>query len=180
MRKKKIVPIIAASALAVCMVLASDAGNAWAYFTTNTNASGGHALSLADEVTNVEEGFNFEDWVKNVTVTNTAGGDVYVRARVYSGSRYAEYLAYEGEGWGTAQANGYFYYNNIVAAGEATSPLKVMVKGIPENTDADEFNIAVVYETTPVQYDAAGEPFADWDLALEEKGAGEAEKGGNS
>ncbi len=181
MRKRKIVPILAASALTVGMVLASNAGNAWGYFTTNTNASGGYSLSLAEEVTTVDEEFNFEDWIKNVTVTNTAGSDMYVRARVFSGAQYADLLSYEGEGWGTVQEDGYFHYNAIVKAGESTLPLRVMVKGVAEGANVDSFNIAVVYETTPVQYDNNGDPYADWTLVLEGKDDSSlTEEGGNS
>lgn len=182
MRKRKIVPILAASALTVGMVLASNAGNAWSYFTTNTNAAGGHTLSLAEEETTVDEEFNFEDWIKNVTVTNTAGEDVYVRARVFSGAQYANLLTTEGEaGWGTVQPDGYYYYNDIVEAGASTSRLKVMVKGVATDANVDSFNIVVVYETTPVQYDDAGEPYADWSLVLEDKDGGSLTgKGGNS
>ena len=34
------------------------------------------------------------------------------------------------------------------------------------NSAADEFNIIVVYECTPVLYDDNGNPYADWDNAV--------------
>ena len=48
------------------------------------------------------------------------------------------------------------------------------IKNVPEEvTEPESFNVVVVYETTPVQYDAEGNPYADWELVLE------TEEGGN-
>lgn len=193
MRRRNIAPVtFAASALAVCMVLGSGIGTAWAYFTTNTDATGGHALSLVSEETNVDEEFNFNDWTKRVTVTNTdtSGRPVYVRARAYSGSQYTlEYPGSAENGWNLNAEDGYWYYNGIVEIGGQTAPLNVEIKNVPEDIkDADAFNVVVVYETTPVQYDSQGNPYADWSLKLNvtEPGSGETdnqegtEEGGNS
>lgn len=163
----------AASALTASLVLTSGLGNAWAYFTTNTNAEGGHAITLAGEVTTVDEEFSFNDWTKRLVVTNTdtSGRSVYVRARAFSGSRYP--LTYGGTGWESSD-DGYFYYENILDAGGSTEELLVEIKGVPEEvTEPESFNVVVVYETTPVQYDADGNPYADWSLKLE------TEEGGN-
>lgn len=182
MRKRNMIPAaIMTSALVTAMALAPTVGSAWAYFTTNTNATGGVRLALADEVTQVEE--TFGAWTKQVTVTNTdaSGRQVYVRAKAFSGSLYG--LECSGDGWSEGEG-GYWYYerplevyngktegeSNLAAA--QTSPLNVKISGVPtELKDADGFNVAVVYETTPVQYryDANGAlvAYADWDVKLD-------------
>ena len=53
MKKSKIF-LTAISALAAGMVLTATAGSAWAYFTTNTSASGSYTLSLGNETRIVE------------------------------------------------------------------------------------------------------------------------------
>ncbi len=161
------------SALTASLVLSSGLGNAWAYFTTNTSAQGSHAVSLSDEVTTVDEEFSFNDWTKRLVVTNTdeTGRSVYVRARAFSGSQYP--LTYGGTGWEAAE-DGYYYYGEILDAGGSTQELLVEIKNVPEEvTEPESFNVVVVYETTPVQYDAEGNPYADWELVLE------TEEGGN-
>lgn len=183
-RRNSTLATFAASALAVCMVLGSGIGTAWAYFTTNTDATGGHALSLASEETNIEEEFNFNDWTKRVVVTNTdtSGRPVYVRARAYSGSQYP--LSYAGTTNWTAGEDGFWYYDGILEVGASTQgELLMKIEGVSaEITDPDAFNVVVIYETTPVQYDSQGNPYADWNLKLE-TGTGNqdgTEEGGNS
>lgn len=174
MKKRNLrVAAAAASVLTASLVLTSGLRNAWAYFTTNTNAEGGHAVILAGEVTTIDEEFSFNDWTKRLVVTNTdeTGRSVYVRARAFSGDLYP--LAYGGTGW-EAGDDGYYYYGEILDAGGSTQELLVEIQGVPEEvTDPESFNVVVVYETTPVQYDAEGNPYADWQLILE------AEEGGN-
>ncbi len=163
----------AASVLTASLVLTSGLGNAWAYFTTNTNAEGGYAISLSGEVTTVDEEFSFNDWTKRLVVTNTdeSGRAVYVRARAFSGDRYP--LVYGGTGW-EGSDDGYYYYGEILDTGSSAQELRVEIQGVPEEvTDPESFNVVVVYETTPVQYDADGNPYADWNLKLE------TEEGGN-
>ena len=46
--------------------------------------------------------------------------------------------------------------------------MQVRISGIPEGEES--FNVAVVYETTPVQYRADGTPYADWEVRLEALG----------
>ena len=62
----------------------------------------------------------------------------------------------------------------ILDAGSSAQELRVEIQGVPEEvTDPESFNVVVVYETIPVQYDADGNPYADWNLKLE------TEEGGN-
>lgn len=151
------------AALSLVLVLSASVSSAWAYFTTNASARGGYRLRLGN-VTEITE--EFDSWTKHVTVTNdAASGPVYIRVRAFAGSEYA--LIYDGAGW-TPGTDGYYYYDEIVAPGEGTGVLDIRITGVPEGiTEAEEFNVAVVYESTPVQYDENGDPYADWNITLD-------------
>ncbi|MCM1025823.1 MAG: hypothetical protein NC432_05280 [Roseburia sp.] len=173
-KRKMILTALAASTVLVSMSLASGIENAWAYFTTNTNASGSHTVTLADEITRIDESFDFADWTKTLTVTNqdTSGRPVYVRAKVFSGDSYP--VAVSGTGWGDKAQDDYYYYGSILEIGASTGDLTAKINGVPQEiTDPQSFNVVIIYETTPVQYDAAGNPYADWSLTLQ------TEEGGN-
>lgn len=146
---------------AVVLVLAVSLPTAWAYFTTYTEAKGGVPLQPWRVETKIKE--EVTNWVKHVVIENSEdGGPVYVRARAYSGSIYP--LTYTGEGW-TDGGDGFWYYDGILNGGEATPELLVKIDGVPKDAvDGQEFNVVVVYETTPVQYDQDGKPYADWNL----------------
>ena len=73
----------------------------------------------------------------------------------------------------TPGEDGYYYYADIVEGGQTTEPLDVKIENIPE--DAKDFNVIVIHESTPVQYDEDGKPYADWNIKLD---SGEVE-GGN-
>jgi hypothetical protein len=115
------------------------------------------------------------NWVKYITITNEGDGQsVYVRATAFAGSQYL--LTYsDGSGSWTPGSDGYYYYQDILAPGESSEQLLVRIDNIPE--DAVDFNVVVVYESTPVLYDADGNPYADWDqkvvLSTEEGGVEE-------
>ena len=40
--------------------------------------------------------------------------------------------------------------------------LDAKIGGLPEGFDKDSFNVVVIQECTPVAYDEAGNPTADW------------------
>lgn len=72
-----------------------------------------------------------------------------------------------------AQGKVRYYGGIILEAGQSAAELLVRIGNVPESPeDARDFNVVVVYETTPVQYDEAGNPYADWSLRLEEIGEG--------
>ncbi len=169
MKKKSIYLAV----FAVVLVLAGSAGSAWVYFTTYVEAAGTQTISLGDETT-VEEEFN--SWTKHIVITSDEDSEpVYVRARAYCGSQY-ELVYTASEKW-TPDSDGYYYYSDILNAGEKTSEFIVKIENVPEDvTDASEFNVAVIYETTPVLYDEDGNPYADWNGKLDVT----VEKGGNN
>lgn len=173
--------------LAAGLVLTASIGSAWAYFTTYVEAEGGYTISLGDETT-VEE--NFSAWMKSLVITSTADSEpVYVRARAFSGDSYP--LTYsDGEafneedpegkhgddGVGSGQdgfwapnADGYYYYSKIIYGGGKTNELQVKIENVPEDVTEKEFNVVVIYETTPVQYKEDGTAYGpseiNWDEA---------------
>ena len=167
MRRKRIILMAeaAAFALAAAVVVMPPVEGADAYFTTYTGAAGGRTLHVGSRPDIEEE---FSGWPKTVTVSNAEGSaPVYVRARGFAGSEYSLVYLDETNSW-TVGGDGFYYYNAILNAGEATSPLQVGIGGIPEGEES--FNVAVVYECTPVQYRADGTPYADWEIRLEPLG----------
>lgn len=183
MKKKQQVVL---AALAFTLVLAAGIGRAQAYFTAYTEARGGYALRLGGQ-TEIEE--TFSSWQKRVSIQNhtDSSGPVYVRARAWCGSGYAlEYGSDSGRWTADGEKNdGWYYYSVPLAAGETADELLVSIKcrvvkengemvltDIPDSPDKskgqqDAFQVAVVYESTPVRYDEGGAPYADWTFILE-------------
>jgi len=167
MRRKRIILMAEAAAFALAAVLVAmpQVESADAYFTTYTGAAGGRTLNVGSQPDIEEE---FSSWTKTLTVSNAEGSQpVYVRARGFAGGEYSLVYLDETGSW-TAGEDGFYYYNSILNAGEETSPLEVGIGGIPEGEGS--FNVAVVYECTPVQYQADGTPYADWEVRLEPLG----------
>lgn len=153
------------AALAVSLTLSAGAGSAWAYFTTYTDAAGGYTLELGDKTTITEE--EPTNWTKHVVITSQEDSQpVYVRARAFCGSDY-ELLYSDGSGKWSPSDDGYYYYSDILNAGESTEMLDIKIENIPEEVkNGDNFNVVVIYETTPVRYREDGTPYADWSAKL--------------
>lgn len=158
------------ASLAAVLVMISGVGAAHAYFTTNTAVAGMRTIHVGSD-TDIEE--EFSQWVKYVTITNSESSQaVYVRAKAFHGSQYRVGYESETDGGGVAMwtlgDDGYYYYRDILRAGESTqAALKVVIdaSGIPE--DGGSFNVTVVYEASPVQYDGEGNPYQDWNVKLD-------------
>ena len=165
MKKSKM--ILAAAAVALPLSIAG--GNALAYFTANTSATGGCAVEVGMDTDINEE---FSQWTKRIKIENKGGGAVYVRAKAFSGEQYK--LKYEcGKGW-REDKDGYCYYDPILEPGTeekqiTTSELQVKISGVPDNKEdkKEEFNVIVIYEQMPVKYDENGNPIKptaeDWE-----------------
>lgn len=153
---------VCAAAAALALVLVGTAGlrEAMAYFTTYVRAAGGYTVTLGYE-TEIEE--DVRDMTKHIVISNTGETDCYVRVKVFSGSTFDIAFSTEG-GWSLAD-DGYWYYDSILPVGGNTSELLAAVT-VPEDY-TDTFNIVVVQECTPVLYDEAGEPYADWERAAD-------------
>ena len=82
---------------------------------------------------------------------------MYIRAKAFCGSAYDLVTWMNPADWSLGE-DGYYYYDGIVNGGEVTEELQVRIENVPEDiTDPASFNVVVVYESTPVRYDEAGE-----------------------
>lgn len=156
--------MLAAIVMVVLVGLTATVGTTLAYFTTYATAKGYVEVSL-EEQTTIDE--TFGSWTKHLTIANQGNDSraVYVRAKAFGGEQYT--LTYSGSGW-SQNADGYYYYDSILNPGQTTSTLDVKISGIPDSAkDGDNFNVVVIYETTPVLYDAQGKPYADWNNILD-------------
>lgn len=160
---------------AAAAVLAGSAGNAWAYFTTYVEAQGTQTIALGDETT-IEEP-TVANWVKHVVITSDADSEpVYVRAKAFTGSKYPLVFSDANGKWTPGEGE-YYYYSDILNAGEKTEELLIKISDVPDTVkDPMELNVAVIYETTPVLYDEDGNPYADWNGKLDVT----VEKGGSN
>ena len=176
-------------ALVFALIICATIQPAMAYFTTYVRAKGGHTVTLGDTTTITEE---FSSWTKKVTISNKAGSEpVFIRAKVLYEGSYT--LDVKGDGWTGKQADNYYYYGQstpqltltALNENESTTQLNVEIKGIPTEKlldgspnpafqqlkDGESFSVVVVYESTPVRYDATGAAFADWDAQIVEVGS---------
>lgn len=152
-------------ALAGLLIMSGVIDSAWAYFTTYAEAAGSISIELGD-VTEIEE--EISEWTKRVEIASAAdSGPVYIRAKAFSGSEYT--LSYSSEGGWSDGNDGYWYYDQILYGGEKTEGrLLIKIEGVPKDAKAgDDFNVIVVYESTPVLYEEDGTPYADWEAVLD-------------
>ena len=153
--------------LTLALALTVSVGGAMAYFTTYTEASGGVVLEFGYPNTGIEE--HVVDGKKEITLLNTGDYDCYVRLKALTGDAYKDSLTYsepDGAGKWTPGADGYYYYSEIISAGESTSQINVgfsfKVEEEGQEPPAD-FNVIIIQESTQVLYDEDGNPYADWD-----------------
>lgn len=171
------------AAVAVLLVLGLRVSPIWSYFTDSSYANGGLPITV-EPTTTVRERYGQQ--YKFVQITNTGKNPVYVRARVYSSLPTNVTASAWSEGTG-----GWYYYGSeenptILNPSESTGSLdpehiddllgdenlfKVWID-FPkpeEATDGMSYNVIVVYESVPVQYDEDGSPYADWNFTLDRK-----------
>lgn len=152
---------------AIVLALAANLSLAWGYFTTYTQASGRIPLGMEDTKTDIEE--EVKEWTKHVVITSEEDSQpVFVRARAFGGEQYDLVYSDPTGSWSQG-TDGFWYLNRPLLGGEKTPELLVKINGVPDKPqeEADkEFNVVVVYETTPVLYDASGNPYANWEMTL--------------
>ena len=169
------IPVIAA--LACALLVSANAVPAFAYFTDTSAANGGLTLGIVPK-TDISE--KYATGTKHVVITNdeTATSPVFVRARVFASDAFSTSIG--GSNWSGPDAQGWYEYANPVEAGGATDELTVSITFPPVSSDqdvsgaqiGDNYNIVIIYESTPVLYDEAGDAYADWEFILD---SGEAE-----
>lgn len=161
MKNRKLTKTICLAAAAVTLTASLTVGTAMAYFTTYAVAEGGVTLDLGfTETVPNEEVVNGK---KEIQIENTGDYDCYVRLKALTGDAYKDDITYsepDQAGKWTPGADGYYYYSDIVAAGELTSQIDVAFVLREENPV--DFNVIIIQECTPVLYDASGNPYADW------------------
>lgn len=163
MRKLHKKPLIMAVAtLALTGTLA--VGSAMAYFTTYTTAGGGVTMNMGFTETVPDE--KVDENGKHVTIKNTGNYDCFVRVKAFAPVELT-YNAPDG-GW-SAGKDDYWYYDEILPAGQTTGSELNITYTFPSGDDKpEEFNIVVIQECTPVLYDEDGNPYADWNHVIKD------------
>lgn len=143
--------------------------DASAYFTTYVSAGGSQVVNMGAQ-TEIHE--DVSRMTKHVSVTNVSQlNDCYVRVKVfYAGDFEISYTdtSEAGNLWTYSEEDGYWYYGPILEKGASTEIFDIGIGNLPEDFDKDSFNIVVIQECTPVIYDDAGNPTADWDTVFDE------------
>ena len=162
MKKTKII----LTAICLALVLGLSIIPAMAYFTDYTQAEGSVKVDLGFETTMDEQ---VDGFVKTITISNAGPESCWVRAKAFAGSDLS--LTYSGTGWSDG-GDGYWYYENIVAAGAKSEPIKVEIGNLPEDAEAgDQLDVAVIYEAAKVIYETDGTPkAADFTLEMNVEG----------
>ena len=162
------------SLLALALILSAVISPALAYFTDQDQATGAIPITLSGK-TVIQD--NYENGKKTIAIQNTKGRDVWVRMQIAVGETVKQYVVFtSGTGW-TDGGDGYWYYGSPVsssAPNNSTSIFTVDITNVPvpiptENQELSqtEFNVSVLYETTPVQYNTDGSTkAADWNIQL--------------
>lgn len=170
MSKRKILAL----ASAVCMVAILAIGGTLAYFTdkddaTNTFTVGNVDITLTEPnwegsgSQDAPEVYPGEPLAKDPTVTNSGANPCFVRIKVegldclgnagmitYRTDYVTDKL---GDNW-VKHTDGYFYYNQVLAAGDTTDALfdQIVIPTGLENGDAEtEFNVVVKAEAVQAQ-----------------------------
>lgn len=191
MRKRNLVLIALVFALIICATIQP----AMAYFTTYVRAKGGHEVTFGDTTKITEE---YSNYTKRVTIWSKDDSyPVFIRAKVLYEGKFE--IAVSGTGWTAKQDDGYYYYGSnsstdhrtvthtILNGGQSTNgPLCVEIKNVPPEKLEDgspnpafqrltegekSFSVVVVYESTPVRYNADGEAEAKWDADIIDVGS---------
>ncbi len=153
------------AALALILVLGAGIGESLAYFSTYAEAKGGYVIDLGDRTEMTEE---FSNWTKRLTITNAEDSEaVFIRVKAFCGSSYTLSFS-DADGRWSPGADGYWYYADPVAGGEATGELQLRIGGVPASvTDGDSFNVIVIYESSPARWREDGTAYADWSVILD-------------
>ena len=164
------------AALAFALVMAMGVAPAWAYFTDTTMASGALDIEAGPTTTHFHEWYGTKTKHLQVENAEDAAAPVFVRAKAFGPESSDLELKWDikGEGW-TAADDGWYVYGTAVDPGKSTNELTVSlvfpkVKSETQPSGSvygDNYNVIVVYESTPARYDDAGNPDPDWGDTLD-------------
>lgn len=168
MRKHISKKTLGLAAAAVVLTGSLAVGNAYAYFTTYSEAKGSVVFELGTTRTEPHE--EVVDGRKIVSIENTGDYDCYIRVKAYAGDEYELSYADGGSGKWSDGGDGYWYYSEILPVGEISETMHVNIpKELLESVEEDRaLNVIVIQECTPVQYDEDGNPYADWNVTFED------------
>ena len=144
MKKKSILIVLA---VLFVFIAVAPIRETLAYFTAYAPASGEGKVDLTWN-TKLDEEIDENQRDKHITVTNTGKTPVVVRVSVFADEAYTTY-SYNDSDW-TKNSDGWWYYTKVLAPGESTSVLDVLVK--VENVPDYDFNIIVVHESSRAIY----------------------------
>ena len=172
------------TAAAVMLILSAVMGSAWAYFTTYATAKGSHIIHLGHHETIDED---FSKWEKQVRLELREDSQPsYVRARGYCADYNLSYSS-ESNRWFDGE-DGWWYFDRVMAPiigkdgklkPDVADILHVGIDKTGTDKDGDSFNVIIVYEAAPVQYNADGSALKpkeiDWNskVMTERTGGGE-------
>lgn len=168
--------------VAAAIALTAFAGTAYAYFTSQTQASGGHSLELGFS-TEIDEPID-ENGEKTISMTNTGDTDIMVRIQLFYGSGVNNTINVTPGAEGTdsrwTNQDGVWYWDGVLSTKQATGPLKVSVTA-DEGVDLSGFDVVVIGQTSPVYYDESGHPVAYlWSTADQNGGVTPVEPNGQN
>ncbi|MDD3218028.1 MAG: hypothetical protein PHC41_03700 [Lachnospiraceae bacterium] len=155
------------TAAALVMILSLSVGSALAYFTTYATAAGDAVLELGFTETIPNEVVERDG--KHITIENIGDYACFVRVQVFAEN---DVIYHPAANWRDGK-DGFWYYDLVLPAGEMTSELLAEVE-YPVNTEEEivpDFDVVVVQECSPVFYDTAGNPIADWNQTVINEGA---------
>lgn len=149
-------------ALSATLGMTAFAGTAFAYFTANTQASGGHQIKLGYS-SEIDEG-PMTDGNKEIVMYNTGDADIMVRVQLFYGSGVNGNITVEtpgAEGWTKSGETGQeiWTYNKVLTpkgtADDHTTilPVNVSAKG---DVDLSNFDVTVIGQTSLAYYDEDG------------------------
>lgn len=160
------------ASVAVALVMAMGIAPAWAYFTDSSTATGAMKVSVTPS-TDIHE--YYQEGVKHVVVSNAdnATTAVFVRAKVFASGVFSTDIS--GDSWSGPDGEGWYVYGDAVEPGGETTPLDVAITFPPVKSATapngavvgDNYNVVVVYEAVPAQYEADGTPIYDWTFILD-------------
>lgn len=161
--------IFCLSAAALLLTGTLSVGSAYAYFTTYTQAEGTVPFEMG--ITRTEPHEEVKEGKKIVTIENTGDYDCYIRVKAYVGETYELSYADGGSGKWTSGTDGYWYYDEILPAGETSASIDIHIpKELLEAVEEESsLHVVVIQECTPVQYDENGTPYADWNAVFEDQ-----------
>ena len=139
MNKKSILIVLA---VLLVFIAAAPIQESFAYFTAHDEALGEAVVDLTWSTDLKEE---IKDNEKHITILNTGKTPVIARVRVFA-AEYANTTA--GSEW-ISNADGWWYYSEILQPGQSTSELLVSIVGDPSY----DFEIVVVHESSRVVYE---------------------------